>query len=572
MKKIIHILITAMGLLLNACNYPFEDILLVTVETGNVDNIFLRTANITGTVAGLKEVGRPVEIGFCYGTTEALTVESGTCVKVEEATNGTCSTTLNDLQPGTTYYYCTYSIVDGEVHYGALNSFTTMKFVGGKVGEPVDLGLSVKWANWNVGASGETEYGGLYGWGDPTGLKTTTNTGSYPAISDISGTVYDIAHVQWGEDWRIPTVAERQELLDKCTYELTTQNGVFGRKVIGPNGNSIFLPAAGIRAGISTYLTDESGNYWSSTLYPISSSTPTCFYSQIGKSYDGAVDVSTGMSIRPVQGAPSLPYYIQTRSATPEYTSAILEGQFMDMKIEGGSYQFGFYYNTTGNPSADNAKFIAGSDYNRVSFTASLNDLNVGETYYYCACVIANGKYYYSNVRKFTTKSEGNPIDLGLSVKWAKYNYGASVESEKGIVQSFTSDPSSWRGWDSSWRIPTKSEMQELIDNCVITQTSIDGVEGYKFTSLNNNNSIFLPTVSDGYWISDYTTNSTYHKTYWDAATGWHNAYTDYSATSWYLSMDSSIEILFVYKNSISNTSAYIKALEFDRCIRAVRK
>ena len=477
MKKIIYILIAAIGILLNACNYPFEDILFVTVETGNVDNIFLRTANITGTVAGLKEVGRPVEIGFCYGTTEALTVESGTCVKIKEATNGTCSTTLNDLQPGTTYYYCTYSIVDGEVHYGTLNSFTTMKSVGGKVGEPVDLGLSVKWANWNVGASGETEYGGLYGWGDPTGLKTTTSTGSYPAISDISGTIYDIAHVQWGNEWRMPTVAERQELLDKCTYELTTQNGVFGRKVTGPNGNSIFLPSAGIRVGTSTYLAGETGCYGSSTLYPISSSNPNRFYFNFGTSYDGTTNVSTGMSVRPVQGSASLPYYIQTRNASSvDYTSVILNGQFINMKTEGGSYQFGFYYNTTGNPSVENATFITGGGYDKVSFTASLNDLNVGETYYYCACVIANGKYYYSSVYKFTTKSEGNPIDLGLSVKWAKYNYGTSVESEKGTVQSLTSDPSSWRGWDSSWRIPTKSEMQELIDNCIIT------VNAYSYT------------------------------------------------------------------------------------------
>lgn len=74
--------------------------------------------------------------------------------------------------------------------------------------QPIDLGLSVKWASWNVGASSPEDYGGLYGWADPTGNNTSTNNTDYPnnnPPSNICGTNYDIAHIKWGENWRLPT-------------------------------------------------------------------------------------------------------------------------------------------------------------------------------------------------------------------------------------------------------------------------------------------------------------------------------------------------------------------------------
>lgn len=80
----------------------------------------------------------------------------------------------------------------------------------------VDLGLSIKWAGWNIGASAPEELGGLYGWGDPTGTKVSGNDDEYPSKNppiNICGTKYDIAHVQWGNGWRLPTKKEIEELM-----------------------------------------------------------------------------------------------------------------------------------------------------------------------------------------------------------------------------------------------------------------------------------------------------------------------------------------------------------------------
>lgn len=147
------------------------------------------------------------------------------------------------------------------------------------VGIAVDLGLSVKWAAWNVGASAPEEYGGLYGWGDPTGTNTTEDVwklnednymyeswisplygGPNPPLN-ICGTDLDIAHVQWGGAWRLPTRDEQKELAFDCNWEYTKYNGVNGVKITGPNGNCIFLPAAGARSG-NVHLWKDSGNYW----------------------------------------------------------------------------------------------------------------------------------------------------------------------------------------------------------------------------------------------------------------------------------------------------------------------
>ncbi|MBR2153604.1 MAG: Ig-like domain-containing protein [Bacteroidaceae bacterium] len=152
--------------------------------------------------------------------------------------------------------------------------------------EYVDLGLSVKWATMNVGANAPEEYGDYFAWGE-TNSKTdyswenykwcngseTTMT-KYCTDSDY-GTVDnrttlelsdDAARANWGGTWRIPTHDEFTELRTKCTWEWTSLNGVNGRKVTGPNGNSIFLPAAGYRDDSSLDNAGSSGSYWSSSL------------------------------------------------------------------------------------------------------------------------------------------------------------------------------------------------------------------------------------------------------------------------------------------------------------------
>ena len=154
--------------------------------------------------------------------------------------------------------------------------------------EWIDLGLSsgLKWATCNVGATKPEEYGGYYAWGETeeksnydwetykwcNGSSTTMT--KYCTDSDY-GTVDnkrvldpsdDVAHVKWGGSWRMPTLDEIKELVIKCNWQWTSLNGVDGYRVTGPNGNSIFLPAAGYRYGTELYLRGANGLYWSSSL------------------------------------------------------------------------------------------------------------------------------------------------------------------------------------------------------------------------------------------------------------------------------------------------------------------
>ncbi len=152
--------------------------------------------------------------------------------------------------------------------------------------EYVDLGLSVKWAACNVGASSIEDYGNYYAWGETTTQAeyTRANSKTYGKdIDDISGNPqYDAARANWGGTWRLPTKAEFDELRNKCKWEWTELGGKKGCRVIGPNGNSIFLPVAGLRSGSLLDYSDTGGFYWSSTP---DSSTDSAYYLHFGRGY-----------------------------------------------------------------------------------------------------------------------------------------------------------------------------------------------------------------------------------------------------------------------------------------------
>ena len=131
--------------------------------------------------------------------------------------------------------------------------------------EAVDLGLSVKWASMNYGASRENEVGGYYMWGDPIGNAVSMEY-SAPNVSSISGTQYDIVRCNWGGKWRIPTTTEIRELYNNCSWAWTTSGGVSGVRVTGQNGNSIFIPVSGYALPASgpigtTQTTDTTSGY-----------------------------------------------------------------------------------------------------------------------------------------------------------------------------------------------------------------------------------------------------------------------------------------------------------------------
>ena len=181
--------------------------------------------------------------------------------------------------------------------------------------EYVDLGLSVKWATCNVGATSPEDYGDYFAWGEIEPKETyswatykwcdgtSSNMTKYNAADGktILDPEDDAAQVQWGGNWRMPTEEEQQELIDRCSWERTNLNGVIGYKVTGPNGNSIFLPAAGFRDGSSLYNAGSDGNYWSSLLSTVrpDSAWRVLYFgsSNVGRGYDRR---SYGFSVRPV--------------------------------------------------------------------------------------------------------------------------------------------------------------------------------------------------------------------------------------------------------------------------------
>ena len=188
--------------------------------------------------------------------------------------------------------------------------------------EAIDLGLpsGIKWATCNVGANSPEEYGGYYAWGE-TEEKSDYDWDTYKwrngsenpmtkyCTSSDYGTVDDktvldpeddVAHVKWGGSWRMPTSAELEELRNKCSWTWTTQNGVKGYKATGPNGNSIFLPAAGYRNGTSVLGKGSSGNYWSSSLRSDYGNSAYCLYFH-GSGFGGNGEVRyLGQGVRPV--------------------------------------------------------------------------------------------------------------------------------------------------------------------------------------------------------------------------------------------------------------------------------
>ena len=172
--------------------------------------------------------------------------------------------------------------------------------------EWVDLGLSVKWATCNVGASSPTGYGNYYAWGE-TCTKSSYDEDNCKtwdrSMSDIRGnSSYDAARANWGGSWRLPTKAECKELLNNCNCQWTTQNGVKGMRFTSKrNGNSIFFPAAGWREGASTHSAGKEGYYWSST--PSESITQYAYYlyfNSEGSAITNWFYRSRGRTVRPV--------------------------------------------------------------------------------------------------------------------------------------------------------------------------------------------------------------------------------------------------------------------------------
>ncbi len=181
----------------------------------------------------------------------------------------------------------------------------------------VDLGLpsGVKWADRNIGASSQKDYGNYYAWGETTPKTTYTwdnyvfgKEGRLKKYNDTDNKLVldpgdDVVSVELGSSWRMPTEEEMNELKANCTWNLTSVNGVKGFELQSKiNGNSIFLPAGGYYNGNQAILKGGSGYYWTSTLDESlpDSSEHLNFDDFSGKQYVFLKDRYIGMTVRPV--------------------------------------------------------------------------------------------------------------------------------------------------------------------------------------------------------------------------------------------------------------------------------
>lgn len=205
---------------------------------------------------------------------------------------------VDGLLPGTTYWYAAYAVVGSETMYGDALSFTTLS----QEMPYVDLGLSVWWASYNIGAESESETGAMFVYGDPTALETYSSV-----TADISGTEYDAAYeldIDFADESlgksRMPTYAEIEELIAGTTQTEEEVDGVSGIRFTATNGNSIFLPVTGYRDG-TTVSSSENGYYWSGNVDGSNSSYAGALSFEDGTVQAAYMGCQYGLAIRSVR-------------------------------------------------------------------------------------------------------------------------------------------------------------------------------------------------------------------------------------------------------------------------------
>lgn len=409
------------------------------------------------------------------------------------------------------------------------------KPIEGATPKVVDLGLNVNWADVNLGAASPKEAGWLVGWGDLTGKNVSTKVKWYPVevmkLDNISDNdAYDIAKQYFGSPWRLPVDEEYQELIEKCTWTWVEEGDSVGfvvtSNVEGYTDKHIFLPAVGYREGEARSVSPN--YYWSGSLNTADGSTETAKALSIanGTTTPTLADVKRyfGCAIRPVNGELNVNVSITAGDAyNLDYTSATIDVQLGDSYKSYPSMEYGLYYST--NPDltveADRKSVVADQLNDDGKYTFNLSDLTPHATYYYAPYVLVRGKIVSSETgNNFSTPRFKVPeiVDMGLSVRWASFNVGATAPLESGnyigwgdATGELTSTISDYyaRGntsayiggnkdydvaqasWGDKWRMPRRSEIEELFDETKCTVEEASGF--YRFTSKTNGNSIILP-------------------------------------------------------------------------------
>lgn len=390
----------------------------------------------------------------------------------------------------------------------------------------IDLGLpsGTKWACCNVDTDNPenqcpTNNGGYYAWGETeTKSKYNWNTyilcdGSlttcYDLSPNITNTQYDVAHVQWGGVWQMPSYDQIMELIDNCTFEWSTENGTKGGKFTSKNnGVSIFLPAAGCRIGNNLDKVGIEGYYWSSDIVP-------SYYLEYAHSqyFDSRFTITnfytrqSGLSVRPVA------YSLQL-SAT---TLNLSENETKVITIISGSGHYSI-------ESSDENVLIASIKDNSIilkSISEGTATITVTDTQYNQKATII----VYVLDSFCPDNNHPHMIDLGLpsGTLWACCNVGTNTPYDYGSYYAWgeTVEKNDYNQdnsityntsfedisgtnydvahvkWGDAWQMPTWTDIVEL-SNCTAIWEEHNGFNGVKVTG-KNGNSIFL--IAGGFKI-----------------------------------------------------------------------
>ncbi len=217
---------------------------------------------------------------------------------------------------------------------------------------------------------------------------------------------------------------------------------------------------------------------------------------------------------------------------------ALCHGSVGAIEEDFPGYSYGICYSTSSDPTSDQAAIhVAGSSIENGAYSVFLSGLEAEKTYYYCAYMEWDERYYYGEVKSFNTDepsvTRGTAIDLGLSVKWASHNVGAKRPEDSGEYFSWGETETKdnfhsstykyyFKGqvvhpgaayssyvylgeeisgteydvahvkWGRGWRMPTKAEFMELNEKCTFEWVTINGMSGHYITGPNGK-SIFLP-------------------------------------------------------------------------------
>ena len=207
---------------------------------------------------------------------------------------------VEGLLANTTYYYVAYLDLGAGMVYGEEKSFTTTGHTFDLDNDLVDLGLSTKWAKYNLGATSETEIGGLFGFGDKTGFNTSIDPASY-ASADIYKTANDLAYKAFEGKVTMPTIAEFEELFALCTREWVEVEGVAGYKFI-------FMPAAGSRTQGTTTGVGVEGCYLSGSINVSDTQFAMSYHFNSALATRATTPVYQALAIRAVSTAKNVPF------------------------------------------------------------------------------------------------------------------------------------------------------------------------------------------------------------------------------------------------------------------------